>query len=504
MVIRKNLKTKFALISVFDKVDLKTLCINLKKYNYKFISTGSTCKTIKSLGFNCTEIYKITKFKEILEGRVKTLNPKIFGSILYKRDNEEQLKEFQSLKVPSISLVIVNLYPFKKYSKNKDKDKIIEMIDIGGPSLIRAAAKNFDYITTICNTKYYSQLIVNLNKNNGDTDVSFRKLMAAKTFKETSRYDNYIYEWFTKKNRIENHKTRLRYGENPNQKSFILKNNFKSIFDFQISGKQISYNNIIDVDNGLKCINEFQEPTCVVVKHNNPCGVASSSTIEMSFKRAIDADRKSAFGGIVLFNRKVSKRLAKRLSSLFLEIIVAPDYESEAFKTLNKKKNIILLKINKFKIPKEEFRSTLFGVIYQNINNNKINKNFFKLVAHKSVSEKVLGDLVFSAKVAKHLKSNAIVLSKNKQTVGLGCGQTNRIDSLNTAIKKNKNNFNIKNYVCVSDGFFPFTDSLKMLNKNNCKVVAQPSGSIGDEYNINYAKKNKLSLYFLKNRLFKH
>ncbi len=504
MVIRKNLKPRFALISVFDKVDLKKLCNGLKKYNYKFISTGSTCKKIRSLGFDCHEISKITKFKEILEGRVKTLNPKIFGSILYKRDNREHIKEFESLKVPSISLVIVNLYPFKKYSKDKDKNKIIEMIDIGGPSLIRAAAKNFKYITTICNTKYYSQLILNLNKNNGDTDISFRKSMAAKTFKETSNYDNHINKWFINKNKIVNNKTKLRYGENPNQKSFILKDTSKSIFDFQISGKQISYNNIIDVDNGLKCINEFLEPTCVIVKHNNPCGVASSSSIEKSFKKAIDADKKSAFGGIVFLNRKISIKLAKKLSAIFLEVIVAPEYENEAFKILSKKKNVILLKINKFKIPQKEFRSTLFGTIYQNTNSNKINKNFFRLAAHKTVPKKILDDLIFSAKVAKHLKSNAIVLSKNKQTIGLGCGQTNRVDSLNIAIEKNKNNFNFKNFVCVSDGFFPFTDSLKLLNKNNCKVIAQPFGSKGDEDNINYANTNKLTLYFLKSRLFKH
>ena len=504
MVIRKDLKSKFALISVYDKIDLKKLCISLKKHNYKFISTGSTFKKIKSLGFDCIEISKITKFKEMLEGRVKTINPKIFGSILYKRDNEKHIKEFENLKVPSISLVIVNLYPFKKYSKNKDKDKTIEMIDIGGPSLIRAAAKNFKYITTICNTKYYSQLMVNLNKNNGDTDISFRESMAAKTFKETSNYDSYINKWFVNKNKIINYSTKLKYGENPNQKSFILKDTLKSIFDFQISGKQISYNNIIDVDNGLKCINEFLEPTCVIIKHNNPCGVASSSTIDMSFKKAIDADKKSAYGGIVLLNRKISIKLAKKLSAIFLEVIVAPGYENGAFKILSKKKNLILLKINKFKIPHEEFRSTLFGTIYQNTNSNKINKNFFRLAAHKSVSKKILDDLIFSAKVAKHLKSNAIVLSKNKQTIGLGCGQTNRVDSLNIAIKRNKNNFNFKNFVCVSDGFFPFTDSLKLLNKNNCKVIAQPFGSKGDENNINYANRNKLTLYFLKSRLFKH
>ena len=503
MVVRKNLDNKYALISVYDKSNLDILCKNLENNNYKFISTGSTGKSIKKLGFKCLEISKVTNFKEILDGRVKTLNPKIFGSILFKRNNKNHFKEFKNLKVPKIDLVIVNLYPFKEFIKSGDNNKIIEMIDIGGPSLIRAAAKNFNYITSICNTKYYARLINNLNQNNGDTDISFRKSMAAKAFEEISKYDALISKWLSN-TKVYRNKTRLRYGENPNQKSFIINNKLKSIFDLQISGKQISYNNIIDIDNGIKCINEFTEPSCVIVKHNNPCGVASSPKIEVSFQKAFEADSKSAFGGIVFFNRKITKKLALELSTIFLEVIVAPIYEKEAINILSKKKNLILLKTDKIKIPTMEFRSTLFGTIYQNINVNKINKNFFKLVAYKEVSKKILDDLIFSAKVAKHLKSNAIVLVKNKQTIGLGCGQTNRVDSLNIAIRKNNENFGIKNYVCISDGFFPFTDSLKLLNKNNCKVIAQPSGSKGDEDNINYANRNRLTLYFLENRLFKH
>ncbi|MDC3131652.1 bifunctional phosphoribosylaminoimidazolecarboxamide formyltransferase/IMP cyclohydrolase [Pelagibacteraceae bacterium] len=503
MVLRKNLKIKYALISVYNKSKLNTLCKSLEKYNYKFISTGTTCKKIKSLGFRCLEISEITKFKEILDGRVKTLNPKIFGSILYKRNNYEHLKEFKNLRIPSIDLVIVNLYPFKKYSKNKDNNKVVEMIDIGGPSLVRAAAKNFEYVTTICDIKYYPKLIINLNKNEGNTDIIFRKEMALKTFQETSEYDNSINEWFLNKKKS-NKKIKLRYGENPKQDAFILKNNKKTIFDYQISGKQISYNNIIDIDNGIKCINEFTEPTCVIIKHNNPCGVASASKIDISFRKAFDADSKSAFGGIVFLNRKVSKKLAYSLSKIFLEVIVANEYEPDAIKILTQKKKLILFKINNLRIPKMEFKSTLFGTIHQSISREKINKKFFKLVAHKPVTKKLLDDLVFSAKVVKHLKSNAIVLTKNKQTIGLGCGQTNRVDSLNIAIKRNIKNFKSNNFVCVSDGFFPFTDSLKLLNNNGCNVIAQPYGSINDEKNIKYAVKNKLSLYFLKHRLFKH
>ncbi len=420
-----------------------------------------------------------------------------------KGGDKKHLKEFENLKVPSISLVIVNLYPFNKYIKNSDENKTIEMIDIGGPSLIRAAAKNYKYITTICNKKYYSKLLTNLKKNRGETDFSFRKIMATKTFEETSDYDILISKWFRNDKKIIN-KTMLRYGENPNQKSFVLKNTKKSIFDFQINGKQISYNNIIDIDNGIKCLNEFFEPTCLIVKHNNPCGVASASKIEMSFKKALEADKKSAFGGIIFLNRKVSKNLAKKLSLIFLEVIVAPEYDKEALKILSKKNKLILLKISNLRIPKKEFKSTLFGTIYQTINKSKIDEKFFNLVAYRNVSKKILDDLIFSAKVVKHIKSNAIVLSKNKQTIGLGCGQTNRVDSLNIALKRNRDNFKTKNFVCVSDGFFPFTDSLKLLKKNNCKVVAQPYGSIGDDNNIKYAKKNKLSLYFLKHRLFKH
>ena len=503
MVTRENIDQKFSLISVYDKRKLKYLCDNLKKHNYKFISTGSTCKKIRSLGFKCIELSDITGFKEILDGRVKTISHKIYGSILYKRKNIKHIKEFKELKIPKIDIVIINLYPFKKYFKERDRTKTIEMIDIGGPSLIRAASKNYLDITIITTISDYSNLVKNLDKNLGYTDLNFRKKMATQSFKLTSEYDQLIYKWFLEKN-DQNDIISLKYGENPNQKSFIKNKKMRSILQYQISGKQISFNNIIDIDSGYKCLTEFNEPTCVIVKHTNPCGVSSTNNIEKSFINAFNSDPKSAFGGIVFLNRKVNKRLSEKISRFFFEVIVAPDFENGALEILKKKKNLILLKIKKIKNIRYNTRSTIFGDITQNENNLKINKKFLSLVTSKSAPDKSIQDIIFATKVAKHLKSNAIVLAKNKQTIGIGSGQTNRIDALTSAVKRMKKNFNYKNFVCSSDGFFPFTDSINYLNKNNCKIIAQPSGSINDKKIIEFALKNKISLYFLKNRLFKH
>ena len=364
MVNRKNLETKYALISVYDKSKLNLLCNNLKKYNYKFISTGSTCKKIKSLGFECIEISKITKSKEILNGRVKTLNPKVYGSILHKKNDKKHVEEFLKLNFPNINLVVINLYPFEKISKKNDHDLAIEMIDIGGPSLIRASSKNYKFITIISKIEDYKNLVNNLKFNNGNTDIVFRKKMAAKAFKLTHEYDLSISNWFNSKN-IKTH-TKLKYGENPHQRSFIQENSQKSIFELQISGKPISYNNIIDVDSGIKCLNEFSEPTCVIVKHSNPCGVASSNNIENAYKKAYQSDSKSAFGGILFINKTVKIKLAKLISKNFYEMIVAKNFDKNATEILSKKKKLILLKMDKIKMPKNEYRSTIFGTIHQN------------------------------------------------------------------------------------------------------------------------------------------
>ena len=299
-------------------------------------------------------------------------------------------------------------------------------------------------------------------------------------------------------------KINLRYGENPNQSAFLFSNNNKSIFHFQISGKKISYNNIIDVDSGLRCLNEFSEPTSIIVKHTNPCGVASGRKIQDAFLKSYQGDSKSAFGGIIFLNRKVDLNLANKIYKNFFEMVVATDFEDKAVKKLKMKKNLILLKIPNVKKQIKSYRSTIFGELHQTNDITPINKNFLNLSSRKKASLKQIDDLIFSLKVVKHLKSNAVVLVKNKQTVGLGHGQTNRIDALNFAIKNKYIYFKNKSFVCASDGFFPFTDSINLLKKNGCNIVAQPNGSINDKDIINFASKNNISLYFIKNRLFKH
>ena len=301
-----------------------------------------------------------------------------------------------------------------------------------------------------------------------------------------------------------NIKIKLRYGENPNQEGYLTEYNKNSIFKYQINGKHISYNNLIDLDSGLRCLKEFHEPTSIILKHTNPCGVASAKNIELAFDKSYESDPKSAFGGIILLNRKISSKLAKKIFKNFYEIVVALDFDREAIQILKKKKNLILLKIPKIKYLNLEHRSTLFGDLHQSLDLEVINRKFIRLVSKKKSSNKSINDLIFSLKVAKHLKSNAIVLSRNKQTLGLGHGQTNRVDALNYAIKNMNKYFKKSSFVCASDGFFPFVDSINLLNKNGCNVVAQPSGSINDDIIITFSIKNKISLYYTKNRLFKH
>jgi len=304
--------------------------------------------------------------------------------------------------------------------------------------------------------------------------------------------------------KAKNKKILLRYGENPNQKAFLINEQKSSIFDFQLSGKIISYNNLIDLDSGLKCLAEFSEPTSIIIKHTNPCGVASSNNITSAFIKSYKSDPKSAFGGIIFLNRIVNLQLAKKIHKNFYEMVVAPNFDKNALDILKQKKKLILLKIPKIKKQNIEFKSTLFGDLYQTKDLTPIDRKFLNLSSVKKASSKSIDDLIFSLKVVKHLKSNAVVLSRNKQTVGLGHGQTNRFDALNFAIKNMNKYFKKKPFVCASDGFFPFTDSVKLLNKKGCNIVAQPKGSINDKKIISYSVENKISLYFIKNRLFKH
>ncbi|MDB0003050.1 bifunctional phosphoribosylaminoimidazolecarboxamide formyltransferase/IMP cyclohydrolase [Alphaproteobacteria bacterium] len=495
-----------ALISVYDKSSLKKICCVLNKFNIGIISTGATAKKIISLGYKCEEISNLTNFKEILEGRIKTLNPKIHASILYKRNSPEHIKTFKKLKFPIIDFVIVNFYPFSKISKKEVAEKKIEMIDIGGPAMIRSASKNFASVTTICDKKYYDSLIKELTKNKGVTSLTFRRKMAERNFKLTSDYDLSIFKWFNKnKEKERKKKIKIKYGENPNQKAYYITNTKSNLFSSQLSGKNLGYNNILDVSEGLDCLNEFNEPTCVIIKHNNPCGVASAANIKKAYLKAVKSDPVSAFGGVVLVNRKIDKDLAKLLHNKFYEVILAPKFTVLSLKILKSKKNLIVIDSSNLKKTNNKiFKSVNSGTLYQDINSFKIAKNDIKLVSKKKSSNKILEDLMFAYKVAKHVKSNAIVFARNKQTVGIGAGQMSRLDSTRMAILKYKDIFNHKNFVCASDAFFPFTDNIEELLKLDCKAIIQPSGSKNDDKIIEYAIKKKAALYFVKNRVFKH
>jgi len=493
-----------ALISVYDKSSLKKLCRVFDKFNVEIISTGATAKKIISLGFKCKEISNLTKFKEILDGRVKTLNPKLHASILYKRNNPNHLKTFKKLNFPTIDFVIVNFYPFTKITKIAEKK--IEMIDIGGPSMIRSASKNFASVTTICDKKFYDPLIKELIKNKGETSLAFRKKMAEKNFKLTSDYDLSIFRWFNKTNKKKIiKKVKIKYGENPNQKAYYLSDSKNTLFNSKLNGKNLGYNNILDISEGFDCLNEFTEPTCVIIKHNNPCGVASAKNIKTAYSRALKSDPISAFGGVVLLNRKINENLAKIINKNFYEVVVAPKFNGRTLNELKLKKKLVIIDSSKLtQNHKVNFKSVNSGVLYQDFNSFKISKSKIKLVSKNKASKNTIEDMVFAYKVAKHVKSNAIIIANNKQTLGIGAGQMSRLDSTNIAIMKYRNSFKNKKFVCASDAFFPFTDNIKKLLKLKCKGIIQPGGSINDSQIINYATKLKASLYFIKHRVFKH
>ncbi len=502
MVSFKKIKS-YALVSVYNKKNINILCKILKKHKIGIISTGTTYKIIKKLGFDCYEISSLTKFNEVLDGRVKTLHPNIYISILHKRNDATHLKTFNKINFPKIDFVIIDLYPFVEFSKTKQANTI-EMIDVGGPALLRAAAKNFENVTTISSSNDYNLLKKNIEKNAGKTDLSFRKRMAKKAFQTTSVYDEYIYNWFGDNYRQEN--TKLRYGENPDQKAELHNQKSLNIADYKIQGKEISYNNILDIDSGLDFLYEFKEPTAVVIKHNNACGIASSLTIKKAFIKAFNSDKKSAFGGVVLINKKIDEDLARVISKKFFEVLVSPGFSKKALAVFNIKKNLILIDSRKIsKKKKKIIKSVRMGNLVQQNNNLKLSKKNFKLVSkNKKLSKREYEDILFSFKVVKHIKSNAIVLVKNKQTVGIGAGQMNRYDATRISVLKYKENFSVKNVVCASDAFFPFVDSIKLLLKNNCKCIVVPNGSINDQKIIDFADKNQLKLIFSSVRVFKH
>ena len=512
MVASSNLKNKrYALISTFDKSNLKSICLILKRFNIEIISTGLTAKHIRKIGFSCLNISDLTKFKEILNGRVKTLHPKIHASLLFDRNNQKHVSTFDSLNFPKIDFVISNLYPFEKFVNGKDNDKIIEMIDIGGPTLLRSAAKNFNSVTTISNPNLYPSFVKEMNANKGSTTLDFRRKMAGLAFILTSNYDLMISSWFnsTSDNSLHlnaRNKIPLLYGENPNQNANVFyTNKQENLITNQIQGRKLSYNNILDIDAAINCLHEFKEPTCIIVKHNNPCGAASNLTINTAYDKALKADPVSSFGGIVALNRPVDEPLAKNISKKFVEIIIANNFDKKALEVFKKKKRLILIKFNKSRLDQMyEIKSINGGYLKQEKNLTKIDKRLLVQASNYKSKLSQLDDLIFALKICKHVKSNAIVLCKNKKTIGIGAGQMSRIDACKIALKKCNKKQKQGGFVAASDAFFPFTDNIKLLLKNNCKAIVEPSGSINDEKIIDYVNNKKIPLYFSKNRFFKH
>ncbi|MDB4828314.1 bifunctional phosphoribosylaminoimidazolecarboxamide formyltransferase/IMP cyclohydrolase [Candidatus Pelagibacter sp.] len=509
-------KIKTALISVSNKSYLRPLLNSLKKNNIKIISSGGTYKEIKKLKFKCLEVSKFTNSPEILEGRVKTLHPKIHAGILNKRNNKIHIKDLKNNNFENIDLVIVNFYPFEKTLNNsKNHEKIIENIDVGGPTMVRSAAKNYQDVTVITSSDQYNELIDELNRNKGSTSLEFREKLARVAFAETAYYDSVITDYFNKKNNIIFPKRKIfhtnlietpRYGENPHQKSAIYSKN-NSLKINQIHGKQLSYNNYNDIFSALTISKSLPKNTgTVIVKHANPCGVSINKEHIKSYKLALACDPVSAFGGIVSCNFKISKNLAIELNKLFLEVIISNGFDKEALKLLKKKKNLRLVDATNYSY-KEILRlvSSNEEFLVQTEDFNKFSKNDFKVVSKKKPNSKQMRNLIFAFNICRYTKSNAIVLARNETTVGIGSGQPSRLDSCQIAIDKMKKFMDSnEEVVAASDAFFPFVDGIEKLVQSGVTAVVQPSGSIRDKEIIKFANETDTILVFSKTRHFRH
>ena len=493
-------KISAALISVFNKDGIDEIATKLHNQNIKIISTGGTKSFIENLGIPVTSVESITDYPSILGGRVKTLHPKIFGGILY-RDKQDDLDEVKRFSIPKIDLVIVDLYPFEDTVKStNDESEIIEKIDIGGVSLIRAAAKNYNKTLVVSSKKNYKEVITYLEKNKYSTDITFRKKFALKAFNITSEYDSQIDEYFGLES---GHYPVLRYGENPHQKAFF-KGDLENVFQ-KLNGKNLSYNNLLDIDSAIKLISEFPSVTFAIIKHNNACGIASCSTVLTSYKKALESDPLSAFGGVLITNHKVDVDSASEMNNLFFEILIAPDYDEESLKILKSKKNRILLKLKETNFDSRSSKKVLGGYLNQDfdIAENKI-KNW-KVVTQKTPSSENYEDLQFANKIVKHSKSNAIVLVKNSQMISSGVGQTSRVDALKHAIEKAKTfGFDIKGSVMASDAFFPFPDCVEIAAGSGICSIVQPGGSIKDDLSIDVCNNTNISMVLTGMRHFYH
>ena len=509
-------KIKSALISLSDKSNLKPLLNILKKNKVKLISSGGTFQKIKKLGFKCTEVSQFTGHKEILDGRVKTLHPKIHAGILNKRKNKRHLRELKINNFENIDLIIVNFYPFEKTLKiTKNKNQIIEHIDIGGPTLVRAAAKNFNDVTVVSSPKQYSELINQLKKNNGSTSLEFREKMSKEAFAETAYYDSVISNYLNSSSNIYfpnkrvihgNLIEKLRYGENPHQQSAIYSKS-ENLGISQIHGKQLSYNNYNDIFSALAISKSLPKNSgTVIIKHANPCGVSSLKNKIESFKAALASDPISAFGGIVSCNFKINKALADELNKIFFEVIIAKGFDNNALKLLKSKKNLRIIDASNFSLSEMfKFNSFNEAILIQSEDKKIFSKKDFKIVSKKKPTKIQFDNLIFAFNVCRYVKSNAIVLASKQSTIGIGSGQPSRVDSCQIAIDKMiRFNKDKKEIVGASDAFFPFVDGIEKLVQSGVSAVIQPSGSIRDKEIINYANSTETVLVFSKTRHFRH
>ena len=499
-----------ALISVFDKTGLEPIVRQLHKQNATIYSTGGTEDFIKNLGISVVPVEDVTSYPSILGGRVKTLHPKVFGGILNRQDNPTDVEQMKEFDIPQIDLVIVDLYPFEKtVESGASEADIIEKIDIGGISLIRAAAKNFKDTVIVPSVEEYELFLEMITQGNGATTLDQRKYLATRAFHVSSNYDTAIFNYFNTedtyyKESIANGQV-LRYGENPHQKGFFF-GDFDAMFT-KLHGKELSYNNLLDVDAAVNLIAEFKEnePTFAILKHNNACGLATRKTMKEAYLAALACDPTSAFGGVLMANGKIDTATAAEINSLFCEVVIAPNYDTEAIEILQEKKNRIILTINEVPLPERQVRTCLNGLLVQDRNNITDSKEDLKTVTQVSPTNQEVEDLLFASKICKNTKSNTIVFAKNNTLIASGTGQTSRVDALKQAIEKAHTfGFELKGASMASDAFFPFPDCVEIAHQAGITAVIQPGGSIKDDLSINYCNENKLAMVFTGTRHFKH
>lgn len=509
---------KRVLISVYDKRQIVEFSLELNKLGWQIISTGGTSKTLREAGIDVIDVSEITKFPEILDGRVKTLNPYIHGGLLYKRDNEEHIKTLKDLNINSIDMVVNNLYPFEETIKKEgvDHDEVIENIDIGGPSMIRAAAKNYKDVTVIVDPIDYEKVLAEL-KMGGQTTLKTRQYLARKVFEHTAFYDSLISNYFNRLDSIDfpetitlsfKDKQELRYGENPHQKAAFYKevDNLEGTIAgaIQLHGKELSFNNINDGNGALEILKEFEEPTVVAVKHANPCGIGSGENLLEAYIKAYESDKISIFGGIIAANKEIDEKVAKKINEIFVEIVMAPSFTKKALSILTIKKNIRVLQIPS--IMKKDYSSydvkkVLGGILVQERDTQLLGEEL-KVVTKRKPTEKEMEDLIFGWKAVKGVKSNGVLLAKDKGTIGIGMGEVNRVWAVEAAIDRGGEK--VKGSALASDGFFPFKDSVEALAKAGVTAIIQPGGSLRDEESIIEADKNDITMIFTGMRHFKH